>query len=290
MKSIPAVPPETARSVRAVFGSNNFYLRVGDQLDAILAGLHVTNLLAAERSTTSAVPMLALITSFQFVEALSDVQAADALRSRQEWKYALHLPMIAPVVPETAFCRYRQELLMDPVASREMQVLLFRLHRLDPKQPPMEDVRNVLLTICSLNRLLWLYRGIDDAIKLLAAQRAEWLGEVARPYWYTLYRAVAPEANNSASKEAADALSTTIGADICYLLQRIDVSGDRELAYQPEIVSLKRLWADQFEYDHAGQISLRQYCGSCGAGSRDNLSGVSPDDCAGGGDDDKSGK
>ena len=44
---------------------------------------------------------LALVTVFQFMEGLSDRQAADAVRSRLDWKYALGL----------AFGRFRLRLL-----------------------------------------------------------------------------------------------------------------------------------------------------------------------------------
>ncbi len=38
----------------------------------------------------------ALITIMQFVEGLTDRQAADAVRSRIDWKYALGLDLIDP--------------------------------------------------------------------------------------------------------------------------------------------------------------------------------------------------
>jgi transposase len=258
-------------------------LLVGDQLETILSGLHVTGLLASERPISGEVPVLALVTCFQFIEGLSDMQAANALRTRQEWKYALHLPAIAPVVPEEAFCAYRQDLLVDPVARREMQVLTFRLNRLDGKQPPLPEVRQMLASICSLNRLLWLYQAMDNALNLLASRHAEWLGQVARPYWYTLYRAVAPDAGNWAQQEVADALCLSIGADICYLLQRISAAGDRDLADQTVITSLRRLWAEHFAPDETGRIGLSQRCASCGAGSPGKSFGVVRGCTAGGG-------
>ena len=36
---------------------------------------------------------LALVTIFQFAEGLCDRQAADAVRARIDWKYALRLPL-----------------------------------------------------------------------------------------------------------------------------------------------------------------------------------------------------
>jgi transposase len=268
MQSVPAIPPEIARRVRAVFGSNHFYLRVGDQLNALLDGMRVANLLTVEHPMITAIPVLAMVTYFQYAESLSDVQAADALRSRLEWKYALHLPVIAPIVSETTLCHYRQELLIDPVARREMGALVRRLASLNygPSQPG--DASIVLASICSLNRLLWLYEAMDEVLEMLARRQPAWLSEIAQPYWYTLYRAVAPLAGNWAGGEAMDSLSLTIGTDIDYLLATMASAGDTELSKQPPIVALARLWAEQFERDDAGAIHLRETCSFCSAGSR----------------------
>lgn len=268
MTSIPAVPPETARSVRAVFGSNNFYLRVGDQLETILDGVRMASFMTGERPIMVDVPVLAMVTYFQYAEGLSDVQAADALRSRLEWKYALHLPVISPIVPDMVLCRYRQELLIDPVALREMGKLVGYLGELHKGQAEEIDVVQVLASICSLNRLLWLYQAMDEALEVLARRQPAWLGEVARPYWYTLYRTIAPQAGDLAGKEVTDAVSLTIGGDILYLLEKIGAVGERELTSQREIAVLERMWGEQFERDDAGEIHLCRHCGFCSAKSR----------------------
>lgn len=287
MQAIPPIPQEIARSAKAVYGSSNFYLRLGDQLDTILAGLHVTGLLAAERPGTPGVPVQALVTYFQYAEGLSDVQAVDALRHRPEWKYALHLPVIAPIMPESALCRYRQGLLIDPVALREIEVLTFRLQSLANRPTRQEDAREMLAAICSLNRLVWLYEAMDSALEMLAREQPARLGEMARPYWYTLYRAVAPEASNWANQDVSKALSLTIGADICYLLQRVAADGGGGLESRPELVALERLWSTQFEKNRTGQIGLRPYCSFCAAGSPGKVSGFVPGLCAGGGGNDE---
>lgn len=265
MPSIPAVPPEIARPVRAVFGSNNFYLRVGDQLETILDAVRTANLMTIDRPLMAEVPVLALVTFFQYAEGLSDVQAADAMRTRLEWKYALHLPVVMPVVPEAALCRYRQELLFDPVALREMEALAKRLSRLGHMQLTVPVKSQLLRSVCALNRLLWLYQAMERAVELLARRQPEWLGEIARPYWYTLYRAVEPRAGNGADKEVAEAMSLTIGADIRYLLETVETAGETELAQRPELLALAKRWEEQFEVDAAGEIRLRPYCGFCSA-------------------------
>jgi transposase len=49
-----------------------------------------------EKNLTFAPWRLALVTIFQFMEHLTDRQAADAVRSRLDWQYALSLELTDP--------------------------------------------------------------------------------------------------------------------------------------------------------------------------------------------------
>ena len=90
---IPGVPELTARIARAAFPQGNPYLRLRDELgtvfhDGDFAGLY-------PRRGQPALPpwKIALVTVMQFAEDLSDRQAADAVRARIDWKYALGMEL-----------------------------------------------------------------------------------------------------------------------------------------------------------------------------------------------------
>src|ERR687898_309609 len=53
---------------------------------------------------------LALITIMQFAEGLSDVQAADAVRARIDWKYALALDLTDPGFDSSILSEFRARL------------------------------------------------------------------------------------------------------------------------------------------------------------------------------------
>ncbi len=53
---------------------------------------------------------LALITVWQFLEELPDRQAADAVRGRIDWKYALGLELTDPGFDATVLCEFRKRL------------------------------------------------------------------------------------------------------------------------------------------------------------------------------------
>lgn len=54
---------------------------------------------------------MALITVLQFAEGLADRQAADAVRSRIDWKYALGLELTDPGFDFSVLCEFRARLL-----------------------------------------------------------------------------------------------------------------------------------------------------------------------------------
>jgi hypothetical protein len=60
---------------------------------------------------TEAPAQLALITIMQFAEGLSDAQAADAVRARIDWKYALALDLTDPGTDASVLSEFRQRLI-----------------------------------------------------------------------------------------------------------------------------------------------------------------------------------
>src|SRR2546428_10308775 len=88
---IAPVPEETARVARAAFPKGNRYLEIRDVLGTIYTDEMFADLFSHRGQPTEAPWRLALVTVFQFLEGLSDRQAADAVRGRIDWKYALGL-------------------------------------------------------------------------------------------------------------------------------------------------------------------------------------------------------
>ncbi len=90
---IPPVPEETARVAQAVFPHGNVFMQVRDTLGTIYTDEMFADLFPTHGQPASAPWRLALVTVFQFMEHLTDRQAADAVRDRLAWKYALSLEL-----------------------------------------------------------------------------------------------------------------------------------------------------------------------------------------------------
>ncbi len=83
------IPAETTRVAHAAFPKGTAVMHLRDELGPIYEDQAFAALFA-RRGKPAEVPWrLALVTVLQFAENLTDRQAADAVRSRIDWKYAL---------------------------------------------------------------------------------------------------------------------------------------------------------------------------------------------------------
>src|SRR4051812_24576390 len=91
--SLPAppdstIPEETLRVAHAAFPKGNVFMHMRDGLGPIYSNPQFASLLSHTGQPAEAPARLALVLVLQFVEGLADRQAADAVRSRIDWKYA----------------------------------------------------------------------------------------------------------------------------------------------------------------------------------------------------------
>src|SRR3712207_1803444 len=82
------VPEETARVARAIFPAGNLVMRMSDELGPIFHDRDFADLFPRHGQPAEAPVRLALVTILQFMEGLTDRQAADAVRTRIDWKCA----------------------------------------------------------------------------------------------------------------------------------------------------------------------------------------------------------
>lgn len=90
---ISPVPEETARVAKAAFPKGSTYMQMRDVLGAVYEDTDFSGLFAVRGRPAHAPWRLALVTVMQFAEGLSDRQAAQAVRARIDWKYALGLEL-----------------------------------------------------------------------------------------------------------------------------------------------------------------------------------------------------
>ncbi len=120
---IPSIPRQTLRVARAAFPQGNRYMLLRDKLGTIYDDQLFAGLFPKRGQPAQAPWQLALVTLMQFMENLSDRQAADAVRSRIDWKYVLSLELTDPGFDFSLLSEFRQRLL----AGNAEELLLDRL-------------------------------------------------------------------------------------------------------------------------------------------------------------------
>src|SRR5262247_2239008 len=118
------VPEDTRRVARAAFSHGNVYIQVADHLGNIYNDAQFTALFPTRGQPAEAPARLALATLLQFAEGLPDRQAADAVRSRIDWKYVLGLDLTDPGFDHTVLSEFRTRLVIGEAEHLLLDTLL----------------------------------------------------------------------------------------------------------------------------------------------------------------------
>jgi transposase len=127
--SLPAppdstIPEETLRVAHAAFPKGNVFMRMRDGLGPIYSNPQFASLLSHTGQPAEAPARLALVLVLQFVEGLADRQAADAVRSRIDWKYALGLELTDPGFDYSVLSEFRTRLIAGGVEHLLLETML----------------------------------------------------------------------------------------------------------------------------------------------------------------------
>jgi transposase len=159
---------------------------------------------------------LALVTIMQFVEGLSDRQAAEAVRSRIDWKYALSLDLTDPGFDFSVLCEFRQRLmkgraekiLLDKLLKQSQQVGLLKAGG-----QQRTDSTHVLAAIRNVGRLECMIETLRYALNAVAEVAPVWLRALAPSDWYERYSKRIEESRLPRNPQEREALASKVGAD-----------------------------------------------------------------------------
>ena len=160
----------------------------------------------------------------QFAENLTDRQAADAVRSRIDWKYALSLDLTDEGFDFSVLSEFRGRLLEHKSGERLLNTMLEQFVEaglLSSGGKQRTDSTYVLASVRDLNRLELAGRTLQAALDAIAEIAPDWLRAWVAPEWYTRYGQPVSDFRLPQKKAERDALVMTIGWDGIRLLERI---------------------------------------------------------------------
>ena len=253
------IPEETRRVAHAAFPKSTLCMRLADRLGPLYRDEQFAALFPARGQPALSPARLALVTVLQFVEGLSDRQAADAVRGRIDWKYALGLELTDPGFDRTVLSEFRGRLVGGEAGLLLLDTLLVRareLGLLKRRGRQRTDSTHVLAAVRTLNRLERVGETLRAALNELAAVAPGWLQALAPAAWYERYGERVENYDLPESEAERQQLASAIGADGRQLLRAIDAAERPELGALPAVAILRRVWDEQY-VETAGRVALR---------------------------------
>jgi transposase len=168
---IKPIPPETARVARPAFPKANRYLRVTDELDTLFTDEAFIGLFPTHGQPAFPPWRLALVTLLQFAEELSDRQAANAVRSRIDWKYMLRLELTDPGFDALVLSEFRGRLIAGAAESLLFETLLTWCRTrqvVKARGRQRTDSTHILAAVRALNRIEVVGETMRHALNTLA--------------------------------------------------------------------------------------------------------------------------
>lgn len=254
------IPEETARIARASFPKGNTYMRIRDELGNIYEDSKFAGLFSRVGQPGEAPGFLAMVSIFQFMEGLSDRQAADGVRGRIDWKYALGLEMTDAGFDFSLLSEFRDRL-MEGGLEQELLNELLKLCEskglLKKRGKQRSDSTHVLGAVRDLNRLEMLGETLRYAFNSIARIEPAWMRQHAKADWYKQY-AIRFEAARLPETEAKRTeMAIEIGQAGYELLEAAYAFEAPDAIHSAKAIEiLRQVWVQQY-YLNNGQVYLR---------------------------------
>jgi len=243
------MPEKLAELGSKLLSPDSPYRLVGEQLYEQYDEADYVDLYHAEGKPAISPVLLAFVTAFQYMENLSDRAAAEAVRIRLDWKYALHLPLEYAGFNFSVLSEFRDRVIKHQAEARLFEQLLEQLGGLGlikRRGRQRTDSLAVLTKVRDLNRLELVVETLRLAVRALLATDPSWTRAAVPPTWEERYgkRCIAARL----SEEERKTLASEVGQDGQWLLERLQATTTpavlREL---PEVQVLSTVWDQQFE-------------------------------------------
>lgn len=175
---IPSIPDETAQIAHAAFPHGSLLVQIRDALGTLYTDEDFADLFPSHGQPAETPWRLALVRVFQFLEGLTDRQAADAVRSRLDWKYALSLELTDSGFDHTVLSEFRTRLLQGGAEQRLLDVVLGQAQArgwLKARGRQRTDSTHVLAASRMLGRLEVVGETLRHTLNILAEVAPDWL-------------------------------------------------------------------------------------------------------------------
>ncbi|MEH1017484.1 transposase [Micromonospora sp. CPCC 206060] len=246
-------PADEIAAVRAMYAGRRAPLPVviRDELGELFADEQFVAAFA-DRGTPAWSPgRLALVTALQMVENLTDRQAAEAVRDKISWKYALGLGLTDTGFDFSVLSEFRTRVAGNGLEAVALDLLVAALvdkGLVKARGKARTDSTHVLAAVRDLNRLELAGEAVRAALEALAAAAPQWLAEALDVSgWAAGYEARIDSWRLPTSKTKRTQLAAAYGADGFTLLEAVYAPDSPPwLADLPAVEALRRILAQNY--------------------------------------------
>lgn len=231
-KPIAPIPPDTQALGGRLLAPSDPYRLIGEQLADFVCDSDFVDLYADEGKPAESPALLAMVTVFQFMENLSDRQAAAMVVKRIDWKYALHLALTDDGFNYSVLSEFRQRLLQHHQEALVFERLLEKLKALGlvkARGVQRTDALAVLGAVTRLNRLELVCETLRAVLNDIAHTEPAWLQRTVPQTFIERYSERA-EAERLVTEPGvkgetqSQRLAQQAGQDGYWLFQRLDTA------------------------------------------------------------------
>ncbi|MFC8103736.1 MULTISPECIES: transposase [unclassified Streptomyces] len=250
------MPPLTARIARASNPAGTTAIWVRDRLDGLWCDEDFADWYPRDGRPGLSPAQLATVCVLQFLLGLSDRQAAEAVRCRIDFKYAMAMELDDPGFHHSVLADFRDRLAEDDRADRLLDLALTRLKEaglVRERTTQRTDSTHVLALVRDLTRLELITEAVRAALEEVAGTAPHLLDELVDEDWGRRYgRPVRLGKNPTRPKTRI--LAT--GNDAVRLLEHLYQRGAAR-ASGPRVQALRQIIVQNYHHDPAGHLRWR---------------------------------
>ncbi|HEX9834418.1 MAG TPA: IS1182 family transposase [Mycobacterium sp.] len=218
---------------------------VRDELGAVFADAQFVEAFPVRGQPGWSPGRLAMITVLQVVENLTDVQAAEAVRLRLDWKYALGLSLTDRGLDDSVLCEFRSRLVEHGIEARLLDLLVARLvdkGLLKARGKQRTDSTHVLAAVRQLNQIELVGESVRACVEALAVADPDWVTARLDAGWQRRYGTRVDSWRMPASKTKRAVLGADYARDAVALLRAVwDPGAPPGLAHLSMVGVLQRV-------------------------------------------------
>jgi transposase len=252
---LPPIPEDTRQVAQQIYAPGTLLRVLGEEFAQVVGDQDFADLYSNTGQPALSPALLALVTVLQAQEHSSDRIAVEMVRSRIDWKYALHLPLNYAGFDPSVLCEFRQRLANHQAQRRVFDAFLTRLKDkgfLAGRHLQRTDSIAILGAIRDLNRLELVMETLRLALEAIVQNDPQWFRTHIPPEWLGTYaewtqaERLVKESGPHGVQETKKRLLQT-GTDGFTLLDALDTSVSEALRGLPAVETFRSVWSQQYQ-------------------------------------------